>query len=70
MNLSPAPPAPVIPGLPIGEAAAGLFQRAEVAMKKGLINLAALQEERGSWAGDYGGPVKAFNPEQPTTATP
>jgi squalene/oxidosqualene cyclase-like protein len=41
--------APVIPDL--------LFAQAEEAMSRAVGNLAQHQEERGSWAGDYGGPM-------------
>ena len=48
---------PVIPPMPIGETAPPLKQQVEQAMRRALSNLSALQEERGSWAGDYGGPM-------------
>ena len=34
-----------------------LAVRAHDAMGRALANLAGRQEERGSWAGDYGGPM-------------
>lgn len=36
---------------------ANLPSRAEGAVRRSLQSLATLQEERGSWAGDYGGPM-------------
>ncbi len=50
--LQPVQPTPLPAVMP-----ALLHSDAEAAMSRALGNLAKLQEERGSWAGDYGGPM-------------
>lgn len=42
---------------PVIAGAAPLEARCEASMRRAVENLAQLQEERGSWAGDYGGPM-------------
>jgi squalene/oxidosqualene cyclase-like protein len=57
MTPSPSTVKPVIPTVVAQHSPPELKQQVERAMRRALSNLSSLQEERGSWAGDYGGPM-------------